>query len=88
MNKAKQYIDIVQALLEPGKCEIGKTNNLDRHLNEYNQMTGISKDNIYQYLFTCEVKDMALLEKGYEIIQDKRYTPYINGKECFQWCWC
>ena len=25
----------------------------------------------------------GLLEKGYKIIQDKRYTPYINGKECF-----
>jgi hypothetical protein len=25
----------------------------------------------------------GLLEKGYEIIHDKRYTPYINGKECF-----
>jgi hypothetical protein len=23
------------------------------------------------------------LEKGYEIVQDKRYTPYINGKEGF-----
>jgi len=25
----------------------------------------------------------GLLEKGYNIVQDKRYTPYINGKECF-----
>jgi hypothetical protein len=25
----------------------------------------------------------GLLEKGYEIIQDKRYTPYINDKEGF-----
>ena len=25
----------------------------------------------------------GLLEKGYEIIQDKRYTPYKDGKECF-----
>jgi len=23
----------------------------------------------------------GLLEKGYEIVQDKRYTPYLNGKE-------
>ena len=25
----------------------------------------------------------GLLEKGYKIVSDKRYTPYINGKECF-----
>ena len=25
----------------------------------------------------------GLLEKGYEIVQEKRYTPYINGKEGF-----
>jgi hypothetical protein len=25
----------------------------------------------------------GLLEKGYTIIQDTRYTPYLNGKECF-----
>ena len=26
----------------------------------------------------------GLLEKGYKIIQDKEYTPYINGKKCFK----
>jgi hypothetical protein len=26
----------------------------------------------------------GLLEKGYKIIQDKGYIPYINGKECFR----
>jgi hypothetical protein len=25
----------------------------------------------------------GMLEKGYKIIQDKRYTPYINGEEGF-----
>ena len=25
----------------------------------------------------------GLLEKGYKIIQEKRYTPYVKGKECF-----
>ncbi|GBU21769.1 hypothetical protein R80B4_01669 [Fibrobacteres bacterium R8-0-B4] len=25
----------------------------------------------------------GLLEKGYKIVQDKRYTPYTNGKEGF-----
>jgi predicted GIY-YIG superfamily endonuclease len=58
----KQYIYIVQASLEPSKCKIGKTNDLERRLKEYNNITGKSKENIYQYLFTCEVKDMAKVE--------------------------
>jgi predicted GIY-YIG superfamily endonuclease len=61
-SKAKQYIYIVQASLEPAKCKIGKTNDLERRLKEYNNMTGKSKDNLYQYLMTCEVKDMATME--------------------------
>jgi predicted GIY-YIG superfamily endonuclease len=60
----KQYIYIVQASLEPSKCKIGKTNDLGRRLKEYNNMTGKSKENIYQYLFTCEVKDMAQVENA------------------------
>jgi predicted GIY-YIG superfamily endonuclease len=59
---AKQYIYIVQAALEPSKCKIGKTNDLERRLKEYNSMTGKSKENVYQYLFTCEVKNMAAVE--------------------------
>ena len=58
----KQYIYIVQASLEPSKCKIGKTNDLERRLKEYNNMTGKSKENIYNYLFCCEVKDMLTLE--------------------------
>jgi hypothetical protein len=61
---ATQYIYIVQALLEPSKCKIGKTNDLDRRLKEYNSMTGKSKENIYRYLYTCEVKDMTRLENA------------------------
>jgi len=61
---AKQYIYIVQASLEPSKCKIGKTNDLERRLNEYNSMTGKSKENVYRYLFTCEVKDMAQVENA------------------------
>ncbi|WP_461256538.1 adenine-specific methyltransferase EcoRI family protein [Treponema sp. R80B11-R83G3] len=69
-SKEKQYIYIVQALLEPSKCKIGKTNDLNRRLKEYNSMTGKSKENIYQYLLTCEVKDMATVENDlkYEFI--------------------
>ena len=63
-SKEKQYIYIVQASLEPAKCKIGKTNDLERRLKEYNNMTGKSKDNIYKYLFTCEVKNMAQLENA------------------------
>jgi predicted GIY-YIG superfamily endonuclease len=58
----QEYIYIVQASLEPSKCKIGKTNDLERRLKEYNNMTGKSKDNIYKYLFACEVKDMAQVE--------------------------
>jgi len=50
--------------LEPGKCKIGKTNDLDRRLEEYNNMTSKSKDNIYQYLYACEVKNMAQVESA------------------------
>ncbi|MDR0551539.1 MAG: GIY-YIG nuclease family protein [Spirochaetaceae bacterium] len=59
---AKQYIYIVQAALEPSKCKIGKTINLERRLSEYNNMTGKSKENVYRYLFTCEVNSMTDVE--------------------------
>lgn len=62
ISKPKEYIYIVQSSKEITKCKIGKTNNLDRRLKEYNNMTGKSKENIYQYLMTCEVKNMAKLE--------------------------
>jgi len=60
----QEYIYIVQASLEPSKCKIGKTSDLERRLKEYNNMTGKSKDNIYKYLFACEVKDMAQVENA------------------------
>jgi hypothetical protein len=66
-SKEKQYIYITQALLEPSKCKIGKTNNLERRLKEYNNITGVSKENTYQYLFTCEVKDMAAVENSIKV---------------------
>jgi predicted GIY-YIG superfamily endonuclease len=62
MGDTKQYIYIVQASLEPSKCKIGKTNDLERRLKEYNNMTGKSKENVYGYLFACEVRDMAQVE--------------------------
>jgi len=60
--KGKQYVYIVQSSKEMTKCKIGKTNNLERRLKEYNNMTGKSKENVYQYVMACEVKDMATVE--------------------------
>ncbi|MCL2040381.1 MAG: GIY-YIG nuclease family protein, partial [Bacteroidetes bacterium] len=62
-EKEKQYIYIVQALLEPSKCKIGMTKNLEKRLKSYNNMTGKSQENTYEYLYTCEVKDMKQVEK-------------------------
>jgi hypothetical protein len=63
-TKSKEFIYIVQACLEPSKCKIGKTNDLKRRLKEYNNMTGKSKDNVFQYLFSCEVKNMLIVENA------------------------
>jgi len=81
METTKQYIYIVQASLELSKCKIGKTDNLERRLNQYNNMTGKSKDNIYRYLFTCEVKDMTAMEKAIKekFISDRE----INKREIY-----
>jgi hypothetical protein len=88
-DKEKQYIYIVQALLEPSKCKIGKTSDLERRLKEYNNMTGKSKENIYQYLFTCEVKDMAEVEnsiKGkFDILrEEKNKEIYFYNERLFK----
>jgi predicted GIY-YIG superfamily endonuclease len=63
MEAAVTYIYIVQATLEPSKCKIGVTNNLERRLSEYNNITGKSKDNIYQYLFAADVNQGTEIEK-------------------------
>ncbi|TXJ54148.1 DNA methyltransferase [Brachyspira aalborgi] len=85
----KQYIYIVQARLEPSKCKIGKTNDLDRILKEYNNMTGKSKENIYNYLFCCEVKDMSALEneikkKFSALIEEKSKEIYFYNSPLFE----
>jgi len=72
----KQYIYIVQASREPASCKIGKTNDLERRLKEYNNMTGKSQSNIYQYLFTCEVENMTQVENDIK----KEYLDYREGK--------
>ena len=62
-GQENQYIYIVQGSAEPAQCKIGKTNDLERRLKEYNSMTGKSKDNVFGYLFTCKVKNMTRAEK-------------------------
>lgn len=59
----KQYLYIAQGSLEPSKCKIGITNDLNRRLKEYNSITGISAENSYSYLFAAEVNDMRALEQ-------------------------
>jgi hypothetical protein len=79
----------VQASLEPSKCKIGITNDLERRLKEYNSMTGKSKENIYQYLFTCEVKNMSqvendLKEKYSMMREEKSKEIYFFNKDLFK----
>jgi predicted GIY-YIG superfamily endonuclease len=86
---AKQYIYIVQASLEPSKCKIGKTNDLERRLKEYNNMTGKSKENVYRYLFTCEVKNMTTVEndikeKYSNLREEKSKEIYFFNSELFK----
>ena len=88
-SKLKQYIYIVQASLEPSKCKIGKTNDLERRLKEYSNMTGKSKENIYQFLFSCEVKNMAQVEKDLKekyssLREEKSKEIYFYNKDLFK----
>jgi len=72
----KQYIYIVQASTNINVCKIGITDNLEKRLKSYNSMTGKSKSVVYQYLFCCEVSDMAQLEKDIkEKFKDERESP-------------
>ena len=87
-NITKQYIYIVQASLETTSCKIGKTNDFERRLKEYNNITGKSKKNIYQYLFTCEVKDMTQMEKDIKkeysgLREDKKKEIYFLNSDLF-----
>jgi len=77
----KQYIYIVQASLEPSKCKIGKSNDYKRRLNEYNNMTGKSKDNIYTILFVCEVKNMSKVEN--DLKEEFKRLREENKKEMY-----
>jgi predicted GIY-YIG superfamily endonuclease len=88
-EKSKQYIYIVQASLETASCKIGMTNDLERRLKEYNNMTGKSKKNIYQYLFCCEVSDMkqvenAIKEEFNRLREKKNREIYFFNPELYE----
>jgi len=81
-GNTKQYIYIVQSLLETLTCKIGLTDDLDRRLKQYNSTTGKSKANISKYLFACEVKDMVhvendIKEKFSYLREDKKREIYL-----------
>jgi predicted GIY-YIG superfamily endonuclease len=88
-KKEKEYIYIVQAAKEKTRCKIGKTNDLERRLKEYNSITGKSTDNEYEYLFTCEVKNAALLEHAVKVEfarlrEEENREIYFFNKALFQ----
>jgi predicted GIY-YIG superfamily endonuclease len=88
-NKDKQYIYIVQSSKETTKCKIGKTTDLERRLKEYNNMTGKSKETVFQYLFGCEVKDMAkvendIKEKYSNLREEKSKEIYFYNSALFK----
>ena len=88
-SNENQYIYIIQALLEPTKCKIGKTNDLERRLKEYNSITGKSKENASQYLFSCEVKNMAkvendIKEKFITLREEKSKEIYFFNSALFE----
>ena len=88
--KPKEYIYIAQSSTEALWCKIGITSDLDERLNTYNRhITGKSKDNIYRYLFTCEVEDMRQVENDitakFKILrQDSKTEIYLCSKEMFE----
>ncbi len=75
--------------MEPASCKIGKTGDLERRLKEYNSITGKSKENIYNYLFACEVKNMsevenAIKERYSELRQEKSREIYFYNATLFE----
>ena len=88
-SNEKQYIYIVQSSKETISCKIGITNDLERRLKEYNTMTGKSKENIYQYLFTCEVNDMKQVEIDIKtefkrLREEKSREMYFYNSDLFE----
>jgi predicted GIY-YIG superfamily endonuclease len=80
-KKEKQFVYIVQEKSEKTRCKIGITDNLERRLKEYNSITGKSKDNVFRYLFKCEVKDMRKVEN--DLKKDKSHLRETDGREIY-----
>ena len=80
-ESTKQYIYIVQASKESSWCKIGRTKDLKERLKSYNNITRKSQDNIYEYLFTCEVTDMTQLEN--DIKEEFRIFREVKNKEIY-----
>ncbi|MCL1946191.1 MAG: adenine-specific methyltransferase EcoRI family protein, partial [Chitinivibrionia bacterium] len=58
-------------------------------LKDYNNMTGKSKETVYQYLFTCEVRDMKQVEDDIKdefrrLREEKNREIYFYNKELFE----
>ncbi|MCL1947246.1 MAG: GIY-YIG nuclease family protein [Chitinivibrionia bacterium] len=86
---SKQYVYIVQSSKEITKCKIGVTDDLERRLKDYNNMTGKSKETVYQYLFTCEVRDMKQVENDVKdefrrLREEKNREIYFYNKDLFE----
>ncbi|MCL1947242.1 MAG: GIY-YIG nuclease family protein [Chitinivibrionia bacterium] len=86
---SKQYIYIAQASKEIISCKIGLTGDLEERLKSYNNRTGKSKDNVYQYLFTCEVRDMKQVEDDIKdefrrLREEKSKEMYFYNKDLFE----
>ncbi len=79
----KQYIYIVQSLSpsSSAKCKIGKTDDLERRLRQYNRQQGRSKEEIFQYLFSCEVADMTQVEN--DIKKEFSRLREVKNKEIY-----
>ncbi|MCL1946641.1 MAG: adenine-specific methyltransferase EcoRI family protein, partial [Chitinivibrionia bacterium] len=58
-------------------------------LKDYNNMTGKSKETVYQYLFTCEVRDMKQVEDDVKdefrrLREEKNREIYFYNKDLFE----
>jgi predicted GIY-YIG superfamily endonuclease len=82
LKKQKQFIYIAKMKNEKTRVKIGLTDNPERRLKEYNSTTGVSIDNVYEYLYLFEVKDMKNVENDikkefFQVIEQKNREIYM-----------
>ncbi|MDR0499577.1 MAG: GIY-YIG nuclease family protein, partial [Holophagales bacterium] len=87
-SQGKQFLYIVQASKETDCCKIGITSDLRRRLSEYNNMTGKSKGNQFEYIYACETKDghrleAAIKKEFFQLRQQKSREIYFYNEELF-----